>query len=238
MLAGQDPAPHRQQRPAAVPGSVCRQVSREFSLDQAGRWGRPQDELETAVPSPYQTAEESEQREKLAGFLLTLSARQREAVILHIGEELSFAETGSRLHCSADCVRKLYERAPGACREDEGLSRGLRHQRGSRACTGDRRGNKQAPWALSSTEQPGAAWLYSRPPGAGRTAALRSPWYPSGSARGRTVIRRTKVPGGTRTAPGSSHVLRPGARGRHPADGPRSHEYARADRGGWYKYTS
>src|SRR5437016_5073269 len=64
----------------------CRQVSRELSLDQAGRWGTPQDELETGEPSPYQTAEEREQREKLAGFLRTLSARQRQAVTLHIGE--------------------------------------------------------------------------------------------------------------------------------------------------------
>jgi RNA polymerase sigma-70 factor, ECF subfamily len=87
--------------------SAMRSIQREVSL------------IGTAVPrpdhaddeSPDKPAQAQEQHEVLECALRRLPERYREVLHLHTQEELTFAQVGERLHCSAEAARKLWKRA-------------------------------------------------------------------------------------------------------------------------------
>ena len=75
-------------------------------------------EAAAAVPQPVRSALSqallAEQNERLERALETLSAEQREVILLRKLEELSFAEVGERMARSADAARMLFARAMAA----------------------------------------------------------------------------------------------------------------------------
>lgn len=61
--------------------------------------------------SPAARVEDRERHETLESSLRRLPEHYRQALSLHTQEELTFAQVGQRLHCSAEAARKLWRRA-------------------------------------------------------------------------------------------------------------------------------
>jgi RNA polymerase sigma-70 factor (ECF subfamily) len=61
--------------------------------------------------SPDRQAQAQELQEMLEGALRRLPKYYRQVLQLHTQEEMTFAQVGERLHCSAEAARKLWRRA-------------------------------------------------------------------------------------------------------------------------------
>lgn len=61
--------------------------------------------------SPREHAHAQERREEFELAMRRLPDHYRQVLLLHSGEDLTFAEVGERLHCSAEAARKLWGRA-------------------------------------------------------------------------------------------------------------------------------
>jgi len=84
-LAGQDPAPHASNIGGSTGGFLPAGVARAIAGPRRPV-GTPGDELETGEPSPYQTARRGNNW-RSSPRCCSRSARQRQAVTLHIGEK-------------------------------------------------------------------------------------------------------------------------------------------------------
>jgi len=89
-----------------------RSVRREVSMDQVTVIPQRED-AEHEAGSPDEPVLVQEEYEMLEHVLRQLPPRYREVLWLHTQQELSFAQVGERLHCSAEAARKLWQRAVG-----------------------------------------------------------------------------------------------------------------------------
>jgi RNA polymerase sigma-70 factor (ECF subfamily) len=72
---------------------------------------RLKDVAQSEWASPREQAQAQERSESLERALRKLPEHYRQVLLLHTWEELTFAEIGKRLHCSAEAARKLWGRA-------------------------------------------------------------------------------------------------------------------------------
>lgn len=91
-------------------GTAMRSTSREVPLAEASLVYLPGLAGLQAL-SPSRRAREGERHEALADALRRLPEHYRHVLLLHTQEELTFAQVGEQLHCSAEAVRKLWGRA-------------------------------------------------------------------------------------------------------------------------------
>jgi RNA polymerase sigma-70 factor (ECF subfamily) len=90
--------------------TVMRSMTREVALAAAASMPQPDNrESESEIPGTHTLARE--QHEALHDALQRLPEHYREVVQLHTQEELTFAQIGGRLGCSAEAARKLWSRA-------------------------------------------------------------------------------------------------------------------------------
>lgn len=86
--------------------SVCCEVSlEEVAAEQMRNAARG------AAQSPSAQAQAREENEALEQALRRLPDHYRKALLLHTWEEMTFAQIGEHLHCSAEAARKLWGRA-------------------------------------------------------------------------------------------------------------------------------
>ena len=71
----------------------------------------PRDLARSEWDSPSTQAQAREQSEALEQALRRLPEHYRQVLLLHTWEELTFAQVGERLRCSAEAARKLWGRA-------------------------------------------------------------------------------------------------------------------------------
>jgi RNA polymerase sigma-70 factor (ECF subfamily) len=90
--------------------TAMRSIQREVHLTEDAPRPRSHD-AGRASAAPDRQAQTQELHEILEGALRRLPGRYREAFRLHTREELTFAQVGERLHCSAEAARKLWRRA-------------------------------------------------------------------------------------------------------------------------------
>jgi RNA polymerase sigma-70 factor (ECF subfamily) len=89
--------------------TAMRSIHCEVSLDEVAL-----DQLRDLARgggSPSAQAQAREENEALEQALRRLPEHYRQALILHTWEELTFAQVGEQLHCSAEAARKLWGRA-------------------------------------------------------------------------------------------------------------------------------
>jgi RNA polymerase sigma factor (sigma-70 family) len=72
---------------------------------------RLKDTAQSQWASPREHAQAQERSEALQRALRKLPEHYRQVLLLHTCEELTFAQIGERLHCSAEAARKLWGRA-------------------------------------------------------------------------------------------------------------------------------
>lgn len=90
--------------------TAMRSTRREVPLAEADLARLP--EQAGCLPaSPSRQEQMREQREALANAMRRLPEHYRQVLHLHTQEELTFAQVGEQLHCSAEAVRKLWGRA-------------------------------------------------------------------------------------------------------------------------------
>ncbi len=87
---------------------AMRSIHREISLAEAVAVLQP-DYADSDSESLHSKAQE--RHELLEGALSRLPGRYRQVLQLHTQEEMTFAQVGERLHCSAEAARKLWRRA-------------------------------------------------------------------------------------------------------------------------------
>jgi RNA polymerase sigma-70 factor (ECF subfamily) len=90
--------------------TVMRCIRREVSLAAAVLLPLP-DSIDRESELPGTQAYSREQHDALHDALRRLPERYRQVLQLHTQEELTFAQIGGRLHCSAEAARKLWSRA-------------------------------------------------------------------------------------------------------------------------------
>lgn len=91
-------------------GTAMRSTRRQVSLTEAA--AIPQaDDADSESVSVERQSQTQEQHEALEDALRRLPARYREVLHLHTQEEMTFAQVGECLHCSAEAARKLWRRA-------------------------------------------------------------------------------------------------------------------------------
>lgn len=90
--------------------TAMRSVHCEVSLDETVL-----NQLQNAArgdgESPSAQAQAREENEALEQALRRLPEHYRQVLLLHTWEELTFAQVGAQLHCSAEAARKLWGRA-------------------------------------------------------------------------------------------------------------------------------
>lgn len=91
-------------------GTAMRSIQREVPLAEATAMLQP-DEADSESEPPARRAQTQARREVLRSALRQLPERYREVLHLHIQEEMTFAQVGECLHCSAEAARKLWTRA-------------------------------------------------------------------------------------------------------------------------------
>jgi RNA polymerase sigma-70 factor, ECF subfamily len=90
--------------------TAMRSVQREVRLNEAAASPRP-DDSGSEPESPDRQAQAQELHEMLEGALRRLPTRYRQVLQLHTQEEMTFAQVGERLQCSAEAARKRWRRA-------------------------------------------------------------------------------------------------------------------------------
>jgi len=90
--------------------TAMRSIHCEVSLDEVAL-GQLRDVARGDGESPSARAQAREENEALEQALRRLPDHYRQALVLHTWEELTFAEVGEQLHCSAEAARKLWGRA-------------------------------------------------------------------------------------------------------------------------------
>lgn len=90
--------------------TAMRSIQREVPLTETVAMPRP-DEGGNESESPDRQAQAQELHEILEGALRRLPKHYRQVLQLHTQEEMTFAQVGQRLHCSAEAARKLWRRA-------------------------------------------------------------------------------------------------------------------------------
>lgn len=91
-------------------GTAMRSIGREVPLAEAAAMPQP-DGSDSESASPERRVQAQERDELLQSALRRLPERYREVLHLHTQEEMSFAQVGECLHCSAEAARKLWRRA-------------------------------------------------------------------------------------------------------------------------------
>jgi RNA polymerase sigma-70 factor, ECF subfamily len=91
-------------------GTAMRSIRCEVPLNKAAL-NRLQDIAQGEWTSPREQAQAQELSEALERALRKLPEHYRQVLLLHTWEELTFAEIGKQLHCSAEAARKLWGRA-------------------------------------------------------------------------------------------------------------------------------
>ncbi len=87
-----------------------RSIKREVSLSE-GALAQLRDIGHDGVKSPSAILQARERYEELERALRQLPHHYRQSLLLHTCEELTFAQVGQRLNCSAEAARKLWGRA-------------------------------------------------------------------------------------------------------------------------------
>jgi len=90
--------------------SAMRSIHCEVPLNKS-TLNQLRDMAQSEGESPAGQAQARERSEELERTLRRLPERYRQVLLLHSYEELTFAEVGKRLHCSAEAARKLWGRA-------------------------------------------------------------------------------------------------------------------------------
>lgn len=90
--------------------TAMRSARREVSLTEVSLIQLP-DSADREAESPGKHAQAHERQEALEEALRQLPEHYRLALCLHTQEELTFAQVGERLGCSAEAARKLWRRA-------------------------------------------------------------------------------------------------------------------------------
>jgi RNA polymerase sigma-70 factor (subfamily 1) len=90
--------------------SARRSIQRELRLVEAAAMSRPED-ADSEPCLPNWQALTLERHEALGMAMRRLPARYRQVLYLHTQEEMTFAQVGEHLHCSAEAARKLWKRA-------------------------------------------------------------------------------------------------------------------------------
>jgi RNA polymerase sigma-70 factor (ECF subfamily) len=90
--------------------AAMRSVRSEVPLNQMAL-SQLRDIAQGEWDSPSKQAQAQERSEALERALLQLPEKYRQVLLLRTWEELTFAEVGERLHCSAGAARKLWGRA-------------------------------------------------------------------------------------------------------------------------------
>lgn len=90
--------------------SAMRSVHSEVLLSETGLKQLRDDAL-TDWESPVAQVEARERTEALEGALRKLPHHYRQVLVLRTWKELTYAQIGERLHCSAEAARKLWRRA-------------------------------------------------------------------------------------------------------------------------------
>lgn len=90
--------------------AAMRSVRCEVPLNKAVL-NRLKDTSQSQWASPREQAQAQERSEALERAMRKLPEHYRQVLLLHTWEELTFAEIGERLHCSAEAARKLWGRA-------------------------------------------------------------------------------------------------------------------------------
>lgn len=89
---------------------TMRSIRREVSMAKATMMPQP-DDADSESKSPDRQAQAQEQYDVLESALRRLPEHYRQVLRLHTQEELTFAQVGERLCCSAEAARKLWKRA-------------------------------------------------------------------------------------------------------------------------------
>lgn len=90
--------------------SAMRSIQREVRWVQAEATPQP-DRADSESGWPDKYAQDQEQHEVLESALRQLPEHYREVLHLHTQADMTFAQVGERLHCSAEAARKLWKRA-------------------------------------------------------------------------------------------------------------------------------
>lgn len=90
--------------------SAGRSIRREVALDEVVGRQQP-DRIDREAESPGSQAFLQERQEALEKALRQLPDHYRQALCLRTQEQLTFAQVGERLRCSAEAARKLWWRA-------------------------------------------------------------------------------------------------------------------------------
>jgi RNA polymerase sigma-70 factor (ECF subfamily) len=90
--------------------TAMRSIQREVLLTEDAPMPRSHDAGRVSA-APDRQAQTQELHEILEDALRRLPGRYREAFRLHTQEDLTFAQVGERLQCSAEAARKLWRRA-------------------------------------------------------------------------------------------------------------------------------
>jgi RNA polymerase sigma-70 factor (ECF subfamily) len=90
--------------------TAMRSIHCEVSLDEVAL-DQLRDVARGGETSPSAQAQAREENEALEQALRRLPEHYRQALVLHTWEELTFAQIGEQLHCSAEAARKLWGRA-------------------------------------------------------------------------------------------------------------------------------
>jgi RNA polymerase sigma-70 factor (ECF subfamily) len=88
-----------------------RRALHSVPLALAAATPQPKKDADGLSQSPEQQAQAQERREALEAALRRLPEHYRQVLRLHTQEDLTFAQAGERLHCSAEAARKLWRRA-------------------------------------------------------------------------------------------------------------------------------
>lgn len=89
---------------------AIRSIRLEVPLAEETQVHRPHS-TDNETQSPERHLQERERQQAMEQALRQLPEHYRQALCLHTQEELTFAEVGERLHCSAEAARKLWKRA-------------------------------------------------------------------------------------------------------------------------------
>ena len=103
--------------------AAMRSIRREVRLNKTAL-NCLHDLAQSEWESPREQAQAQETSEALQRVLRNLPEHYRQVLLLHSCEELTFAEVGERLHCSAEAARKLWGRA---AKEFALIYRGIHH---------------------------------------------------------------------------------------------------------------
>lgn len=90
--------------------SAMRSIQREVRFVKAAAMPRSEDAGRESVSTARRT-QVLERQEALEIAMRRLPGHYREVLHLHTQEEMTFAQVGERLHCSAEAARKLWKRA-------------------------------------------------------------------------------------------------------------------------------